>query len=104
MSEEKAAPAPLNDYYTDDEQRDVIMNLSENLARTRHEDYDAVVRDFNYSDEQVEDYLSGKVDPAERAYQIAKEASRLSAEDIFDRNAESAEPDPNSLDAIFDGK
>lgn len=86
------------------ENGDAILNISQNLARTRHEDFDDVVAQHEFTDEQSNEILSGKVDPAERMYEIAKSSgfTPLSAEELYDGDGSSlAEPEPGSAEALY---
>lgn len=101
MSNEKAVPN-LSDYLNEDEAGEVVLNLSQNFARTRHEDFDDVVNGHTYSDDEEKEILSGKVDPGERQYQIAKSANFISAEQMYDGDGASPTvPEPGSAEDIY---
>ena len=63
----------LGVHYTDDQIAEMHVAHSQEMARARHKDYDDTVNGFTYNAEQNQDIFANG-DPAERAYQIAKEA------------------------------
>ena len=81
----------LNDYFDEATVQATSLSISENLARARYSDYDEQVGSYvdKFTPEQHADIMSGKVDPAEHAYQIARDAQAFK---------------PTSLDDILDGK
>ena len=99
MTEEKYIP--LGDIYTEEEQAAIGLDLSEELARRRHDDYEAVVNGYEFTQEHQERIFNGESDPAETAYAIAKEGSTISMEDILDNNVDFPEPDSESVEGIF---
>ena len=102
MNEENTVPN-LSDYFSEGEINDVVLGLSQNLARTRHEDFDEVVDSHEFTDTQSEDILSGKVDPAEKMYEIAKAANFVPAEELYDGDGGDVGPelDPDSAEALY---
>jgi hypothetical protein len=93
----------LSDYLNDDEAGEVVLNLSQNLARTRHEDFDDVIAGHEFTDEESSRILNGKNDPGETQYQIAKASNFVSAEEMYDGNGRNTGPklDPESAEAIY---
>ena len=61
----------LNDYFNEDEVGQIGTAISENLARSRHADYDEVCSSVEFNDEQIK-RIFGEGDPAENAYQTAQ--------------------------------
>lgn len=74
-------------------------------ARLRHDDWDDVINNCKWTDKQTTQVETYEGDAAELAYDLAKDASIPTAEEIYDGDGGPApEPaDPNSPEALYDG-
>ena len=94
-----------NFYFTDEEAVKVRTHYQIESARLRHDDWDDVVNNHKWTDEQTTEVETYEGDAAQLAYDVAKEASTPTAEEMYDGPGPAPEPaDPNSPEAIYDGK
>ena len=98
---------PFNpgDYFTDDEAVKVRTHYQIESARLRHDDWDERLNSHKWTNEQTTQVETHEGDAAEFAYNLAKDASTVSAEQLYDGDGGPApEPaDPDSPEAIYDG-
>jgi len=96
----------LSDFYDDADQVKIRTQITADNARSRHDDWDATVTGHKWTEEQKQEVEFHEGDAAELAYTIAKDASTVSAEQLYDGDGGPApEPaDPDSPEALYDGK
>ena len=92
----------LSDFYDDADQVKIRTQITADNARSRHDDWDATVTGHKWTEEQKQEVEFHEGDAAEFAYNLAKEASTLTAEQIYDADAPPATaPEKGSAEDIY---
>jgi hypothetical protein len=82
----EAKPENLNDWFDDETVQATLLAHSANFARSRHSDFDETINGYvdKFTPEQHAAALSGKHDPAEYCYQVAREGTAFKETDLDD--------------------